>query len=49
MNDRLNFMQTSLAARLQLADAAIARLTTQQSAITASLQSLSFVLYGKSV
>ncbi|HYK60873.1 MAG TPA: hypothetical protein VEV85_15690 [Bryobacteraceae bacterium] len=40
-------MQTNLAAQLQKADAFIADLQNQQSALNSSIQGLNFVLYGK--
>jgi flagellar capping protein FliD len=47
LTDRITAMQTNLAARLQKADALLAELQSQQQAITASLQGLNLVLYGK--
>lgn len=40
-------MQTNMAAQLEAADAHIAELQSQQQTLTASLQSLSLVLYGQ--
>jgi flagellar hook-associated protein 2 len=47
LTDRINAMQTSLAHRLALADSQMAQLESQKSALTASLQGLSLVLYGQ--
>jgi flagellar hook-associated protein 2 len=44
---QINVNQTSLSQRLARADAQVAQLTSQQSALTASLQGLSLVLYGQ--
>jgi flagellar hook-associated protein 2 len=44
---RITTMQTSLSAQLSSADAHIAMLNSQQQTLTASLQSLSLVLYGQ--
>ncbi len=45
--DRINAMQTNLSQRLAKADALQSHLQSQQQGLTASLQSLSLVLYGK--
>jgi flagellar hook-associated protein 2 len=47
LSDRANVMQASLASRLQLADALIANLQSQQATLNSSLQGLNLVLYGK--
>lgn len=47
LTSRINTMQTNLAAQLQKADAFIADLQNQQSALNSSIQGLNFVLYGK--
>jgi flagellar hook-associated protein 2 len=47
LNDRINVMQKSLAARLHAADALLAGLQSQQQELNSTLQSLSLVLYGK--
>ena len=47
LTTRINTMQTNLAAQLQKADAFIADLQNQQSALNSSIQGLNFVLYGK--
>ncbi len=47
LNDRISVMQSNLTLQLEKADAAEAQLESQQSALTASLQGLSLVLYGK--
>ena len=44
--DRINIMQTALQAKLAAADAALARLESQQQMLTASIQSLNFSTYG---
>jgi flagellar hook-associated protein 2 len=44
---RITTMQTTLSAQLSSADAHIAEMQTQQQTLTASLQSLSLVLYGQ--
>jgi len=44
---RISTMQTNLASQLQKADALLAALQNQQQTLTASLQGLSLVLYGK--
>jgi flagellar capping protein FliD len=45
--DRINAMQTNLSHRLAVADSHVARLSAQQTALSASLQGLSLVLYGQ--
>jgi flagellar hook-associated protein 2 len=47
MNDRIAAMQTTLMAKLQAADALLASLSSQQSILDASIQSLQFTMYGK--
>jgi flagellar hook-associated protein 2 len=47
LNTRINATQTALAARLQVVDSLIAHLQSQQQSLTASLQGLNLVLYGK--
>lgn len=47
LTDRITSMQTNLSAQLESADANIAELQSQQQTLTASLQSLSLVLYGQ--
>lgn len=47
LTDRLNAMQTNLVARLQAADSMLAMLESQQKVLSASLQGLNVVLYGK--
>jgi flagellar hook-associated protein 2 len=47
LNERIDYMQKSLNAQLQAADALLASLDSQQSILTGSLQSLNLVLYGK--
>ena len=49
LTGRLTTMQSNLAAQLQKADAAIAELQAQQQSVTATLQGLSYVLYGKNL
>lgn len=46
MNVRIQVAQKTMLAKLQVADALLAQLTSQQSILTASLQSLNFTLYG---
>jgi flagellar hook-associated protein 2 len=46
---RINTMQTNLSAQLEKADTLLAGLESQQSMLTASVQSLNYVLYGKQV
>jgi flagellar hook-associated protein 2 len=45
--DQLAVLQASLATRLQIADAAIARLQSQQQTLSGSLQALSLVIFGQ--
>ena len=45
--DNINSMQTSLLAQLSQADTLITNLTSQQNLLTASVQSLDYVLFGK--
>jgi flagellar hook-associated protein 2 len=47
LTSRINTMQTNLAAQLQKADAFIADLQNQQTALNSSIQGLNYVLYGK--
>ena len=47
LTDRLTTMQNNLAAQLQKADASIAELQSQQQSVSATLQGLDLVLYGK--
>ena len=47
LNDRITIMQNALAAKLHAADALLGRLASQQLQLTASLQGLNSVLYGK--
>ena len=47
LNDRIASIQTSLARRLQLADTLIARLQSQQQLLTASIQAVNLVAFGK--
>lgn len=47
LNDRISTMQASLTAQLEAADAVQAELESQQSALTATLQGLNLVLYGR--
>ena len=47
LNDRIAIMQNNLTLQLEAADALQAELQSQQNALTASLQGLSLVLYGK--
>jgi len=49
LTDRVNLMQTNLSRRLATADSLLAQLQSQQQSLTASLQGLSLVLYGKSL
>ncbi|MEI9812790.1 MAG: flagellar filament capping protein FliD [Acidobacteriota bacterium] len=48
LNTRLSVMQQGLALKLQKADALLASLSSQQNQITASIQGLNSVLYGRS-
>ncbi len=43
---RINAMQTAMSTKLQAADALVAQLASQQSLLTASIQSLNFTSYG---
>ncbi len=47
MTMRINDMQKSLSAKLQMADALLAGIESQQKTISATLTSLNYVLYGK--
>ena len=47
LTDRVNDLQTNLSRRLALADTLASRLESQQKGLTASLQGLNVVLYGK--
>jgi flagellar hook-associated protein 2 len=47
LSDRINIMQAGLSKRLAAADALAAQLQSQQLGLTASLQGLNYVLYGK--
>ncbi|MBV8844214.1 MAG: flagellar filament capping protein FliD [Bryobacterales bacterium] len=47
ITDRINTMQKNLASQLQKADTLLAELQNQQQTLTASLQGLSLVLYGR--
>jgi flagellar hook-associated protein 2 len=47
LNDRISTLQTNLTAQLEAADALQAELQSQQQTLSASLQGLSLVLYGK--
>ncbi|MCZ2147319.1 MAG: flagellar filament capping protein FliD [Bryobacterales bacterium] len=47
LTDRAGEMQKNLAARLQAADALLAALQSQQSIVTAQINSLNYTLYGK--
>ncbi|MDQ2948663.1 MAG: flagellar filament capping protein FliD [Acidobacteriota bacterium] len=47
LNDRITRLQASIAARLQVADTLIAQLQSQQQVLTASLQAVNLVTYGK--
>ena len=47
LNERITISQNALAAKLHSADALLARLTSQQSQLSATLQGLSLTLYGK--
>jgi flagellar hook-associated protein 2 len=48
LNDRVALIQSSTTAQLQSADALLAKLEAQQTTINASLQSLNYVVYGRS-
>lgn len=45
--DRIALMQKTISAKLQLADALLAQLQSQQNAITASIQAANFATFGK--
>lgn len=47
LNDRITIMQASLTQRLQLTDALLGTLESQQRQVAASIQGLNVVLYGK--
>jgi flagellar hook-associated protein 2 len=47
LTERIDNTQKSVSARLQLADALLAQLESQQKSITASIQSVTYALYGK--
>jgi flagellar hook-associated protein 2 len=47
LNARTSQLQASMTARLQAADALVARLQSQQNIVNASVSSLNYVLYGK--
>lgn len=49
LTDRIDTMQAGLSKRLTLADSLAAQLETQQKSLTASLQGLNFVLYGRNL
>ena len=49
LTDRINTLQTGLSRRLALADSHAAQLESQQKSLTASLQGLSLVLFGKNL
>lgn len=49
LTDRISTLQTNLAAHLRTADAFAAQLQAQQQTLTATLQGLSLVLYGKNL
>ena len=48
LNTRIDYMQKSLNAQLQAADALLASLDSQQSILNGSIQSLNLVMFGKS-
>jgi flagellar capping protein FliD len=48
MNVRIQTAQKTWVAKLQAADALLAQLTSQQSILTSSIQSLNYTLYGSS-
>jgi flagellar hook-associated protein 2 len=48
LTDRITVTQAALAAKLHIADALLANLQSQQQVLSASLQGLNLVLYGKS-
>lgn len=47
MTERIDNSQKAVAARLQVADSLLAHLQSQQNSITASIQSMTYALYGK--
>ena len=47
LNERVTLLQSGLAQRLQNADTLLASLESQQTVLTASLNSLSYTLFGK--
>jgi len=47
ITDRVNLMQTTLSAKLQLADTLLAQLESQQTLLDASVKSLEYSLYGR--
>lgn len=47
ISDRITLMQASLAMKLQIADALLASLTSQQDILTGSLESLRFTTFGR--
>lgn len=47
LTERINTLQSSLAARLRASDALLAQLESQQKQISASLQAANFAIYGK--
>lgn len=49
LSDRINSSQERLKAQLQVADALLARLESQQGMLTATLDSLSYVAFGKTI
>ena len=49
LNDRITTLQTTLTSQMEAADAAQAELQQQQQMLSASLQGLSLVLYGKNL
>ena len=47
LEDRVNAIQASMSAKLQAADALVAELQSQQTALNASIQSINYVTYGR--
>lgn len=47
LTDRVNSVQATMTAQMQQADALVAQLQSQQNTVSASIQSLNYVLYGK--
>ncbi|HTR38649.1 MAG TPA: flagellar filament capping protein FliD [Bryobacteraceae bacterium] len=47
LTDRVNKVQATITAQMQAADAMVAQLQSQQNTVNASIQSLNYVLYGK--